>query len=78
MLGDVGRLLADAIAPLWEDAMSTLVTGIAELVTNDPSLGTSLGRRRRCVVDDGSVAWVGPRPDAPAGRPRGSTSAAAR
>ena len=39
MLGDVGRLLSAAIEPLWEDAMSTLVTGIGELVTNDPARG---------------------------------------
>ena len=43
--------------------MSTLVTGIAELVTNDPSLGVVHGAA--LVVDDGSVAWVGSAGEAP-------------
>ena len=48
--------------------MSTLVTGMAELVTNDPDLGEgALGRMRDAamVVADGRVAWVGPRASAP-------------
>jgi imidazolonepropionase len=48
--------------------MSTLVTGIAELVTNDPSLGTGpLGTiaDAALVVEDGVVAWTGPRGRAP-------------
>ena len=43
--------------------MSTLVTGIAELVTNDPSLGVV--HDAALVVDDGTVAWVGSAGDAP-------------
>jgi imidazolonepropionase len=43
--------------------MSTLVTGIAELVTNDPSVGVV--HDAALVVDDGSVAWVGSAGDAP-------------
>ena len=49
--------------------MSTLVTGIAELVTNDPALGPGpLGivTGAALVVDDGRVAWVGPAAAAPA------------
>jgi imidazolonepropionase len=50
--------------------MSTLVTNIAELVTNDPDLGdgTSLGilRDAAIVIDGGRVAWVGAAADAPA------------
>ena len=42
---------------------STLVTGIGELVTNDPSLGdgSPLGliRDAALVVDGESIAWVG-------------------
>jgi imidazolonepropionase len=48
--------------------MSTLVTGIAELVTNDPSLGTGpLGTvpDAALIVADGVVAWAGPRGRAP-------------
>jgi imidazolonepropionase len=37
--------------------MSTLVTGIAELVTHDPELGVLTDAA--LVVDDGRVAWVG-------------------
>ncbi|MFP5335090.1 MAG: imidazolonepropionase [Actinomycetes bacterium] len=43
--------------------MSTLVTGIAELVTNDAEVGTLTGAA--LVVDDGRVAWVGPASTAP-------------
>jgi len=49
--------------------MSTLVTGIAELVTNDPSVGEGpLGvlTDAAIVVADGAVAWVGPGSAAPA------------
>ena len=49
--------------------MSTLVTGIAELVTNDPSRGTGrlgLIADAAVVVADGAVAWTGPRRRAPA------------
>ena len=48
---------------------STLVTGISELVTNDPALGPSLlgiVTDAALVVDDGLVAWVGPAAAAPA------------
>jgi imidazolonepropionase len=48
--------------------MNTLVTGIAELVTNDPTLGPGpLGivADAALVVDDGLVAWVGPAAGAP-------------
>ncbi|BDZ59659.1 hypothetical protein GCM10025872_33160 [Barrientosiimonas endolithica] len=47
---------------------STLVTGIAELVTHDPSLGDDpLGivTDAALVVDAGRVAWVGPAVQAP-------------
>jgi imidazolonepropionase len=43
--------------------MSTLVTGIAELVTHDPALGTLTDAA--LVVDGGVVAWVGARQGAP-------------
>ena len=43
--------------------MSALVTGIAELVTNAPSLGVV--HDAALVVDDGTVAWVGSAGDAP-------------
>jgi imidazolonepropionase len=49
--------------------MSTLVTGIAELVTNDPSLEAGvlgLLPDAAVVVDGGTVAWVGPAARAPA------------
>ncbi|HST80991.1 MAG TPA: amidohydrolase family protein [Kineosporiaceae bacterium] len=48
---------------------STLVTGIAELVTNDPTVGdgTQLGliTEGAVVVADGRIAWVGPAAAAP-------------
>jgi imidazolonepropionase len=43
--------------------MTTLVTGIAELVTHDPSLGTITDAA--LVVEAGAVAWVGRAADAP-------------
>jgi imidazolonepropionase len=49
--------------------MSTLVTNIGELVTNDPSLGDGpLGLRRHAavVIDNGRVAWIGDARTAPA------------
>jgi imidazolonepropionase len=49
--------------------MATLITGIGELVTNDPSVdGTPLGVRTEAalVVDDARVAWTGRAADAPA------------
>jgi imidazolonepropionase len=49
--------------------VSALVTGIAELVTNDAGLGPGpLGivADAALVVDDGRVAWVGPAAAAPA------------
>jgi imidazolonepropionase len=48
--------------------MSTLVTGIAELVTNDPSVGHGLlgtVADAAVVVADGAIAWVGPAARAP-------------
>ncbi|HET6628057.1 MAG TPA: imidazolonepropionase, partial [Nocardioidaceae bacterium] len=49
---------------------SVLVTGIGELVTNDPARGdgSALGRvlDAAVVVEHGKVAWVGQRTDAPA------------
>jgi imidazolonepropionase len=49
---------------------SVAYTGIAELVTNDPTVGddTPLGRLTDAaiVVDAGRVAWVGPTRDVPA------------
>jgi imidazolonepropionase len=49
--------------------MNTLITGIAELVTNDPELGIGpLGvvAGAAVVIADGAVAWVGPQDGAPA------------
>ncbi|WP_198961877.1 imidazolonepropionase [Pseudonocardia sp. MH-G8] len=49
--------------------VSTLVTGIRELVTNDGSLGDGplgLVPDAALVVQDGAVAWVGPAAAAPA------------
>ncbi len=49
--------------------MSTLVTGISELVTNDPAAGPgALGvvAAAALVVDEGRIAWVGPAAAAPA------------
>jgi imidazolonepropionase len=49
--------------------MSTVVTGIGELITNDPSLGagpSGLVPGAAVAVDEGRVAWVGPADQAPA------------
>jgi imidazolonepropionase len=50
--------------------MSTVVTGIGELVTNDPTIGdgSPLGilTDAAIVVVDGRIAWVGPETEAPA------------
>ncbi len=47
--------------------MSILVTGIGELVTNDPSIDDELGIRTDAavVVDDGVIGWVGAASTAP-------------
>jgi imidazolonepropionase len=47
---------------------ATLYTGIGELVTNDPGHGGQLGlvRRAAVVVQDATIAWVGPSAHAPA------------
>ncbi len=47
---------------------STVITNIAELVTNDPDADDLLGivERAALVIDGGRVAWVGPAADAPA------------
>jgi len=46
---------------------STLLTGVGELVTNDERFGGLLGsvQDAALVVEDGRVAWVGRRRDAP-------------
>lgn len=49
--------------------MSTLISGAREVVTGDPSLGRGeLGiiHHGAVVVEDGRIAWVGPRASAPA------------
>ncbi|MFN8124991.1 MAG: imidazolonepropionase [Candidatus Nanopelagicales bacterium] len=48
--------------------MSTVLTGIGELVTNDPGADDVLGvvPDAAVVIDDGVVAWVGPASSAPA------------
>ena len=48
--------------------MSTLITDIGELVTNDPAAGDPLGLRTAAavVIEDGLVAWLGPAAGAPA------------
>jgi len=51
-----------------EGRVSTLVTGIGELVTNDPSVGKGLLgtlAAAAVVVSGGHVVWVGPARDAP-------------
>jgi imidazolonepropionase len=48
--------------------MSTLVAGIAELVTNDPARSEGplgLITEAALVVEDGVVAWIGPAASAP-------------
>jgi hypothetical protein len=69
VLGDVGALLAAAIEPLWADADEHLVTGIGELVTNDPALGDGplgLVADAAVVVDDGRSPGSARRRGAPA------------
>jgi imidazolonepropionase len=47
---------------------TTLVTGLAELVTNDPEVdGTPLGvlHNAAVAVEDGRIAWIGPARSAP-------------
>ncbi|MBE7187414.1 imidazolonepropionase [Jatrophihabitans endophyticus] len=50
--------------------MATLITGIGELVTNDPTVGdgSPLGvlPGAAVVIDDARVIWIGPAGDAPA------------
>ena len=48
--------------------MSTLITDIGELVTNDPAADGLLGIRHDAavVIDDGQVAWIGDAAEAPA------------
>ncbi|NEA29107.1 imidazolonepropionase [Actinomadura bangladeshensis] len=48
--------------------MSTVITNIGELVTNDPATGAGLGivRDAALVMDGGRVAWTGPASAAPA------------
>ena len=48
--------------------MSTVITNIGELVTNDPDAGDLLGivERGALVVEGGTVAWVGSATEAPA------------
>ncbi|WP_205719433.1 imidazolonepropionase [Actinomadura geliboluensis] len=48
--------------------MSTVITNIGELVTNDPAAGGGLGivRDAALVMDGGTVAWTGPAAEAPA------------
>jgi len=43
---------------------AVLVTGIGELTTQDPAVGTITDAA--VVVEDGRVAWVGPEREAPA------------
>jgi imidazolonepropionase len=47
---------------------STVITNIAELVTNDPDADDLLGivERAALVIDGGRVAWAGPAAEAPA------------
>jgi len=48
--------------------LSTVVTGIGELVTNEPAVGygpLGLVQDAALVVDDGRVVWVGPSASAP-------------
>jgi imidazolonepropionase len=48
--------------------LSTVITNIGELVTNDPAAGDGLAivRDAALVIEDGTVAWTGPAADAPA------------
>ena len=54
---------------MTDSSSTTLVTGAAEVVTCDPTIGTGpLGivPHGAVLVESGSIAWVGPRADAPA------------
>ncbi|MDL4821353.1 imidazolonepropionase [Actinomadura opuntiae] len=49
--------------------MSTVITNIGELVTNDPARGggpLGIVRDAALVIEDGAVAWTGPAAEAPA------------
>ncbi|NVI89389.1 imidazolonepropionase [Actinomadura sp. BRA 177] len=48
--------------------MSTVITNIGELVTNDPAVGDGLGivRDAALVMDGDTIAWTGPASEAPA------------
>ncbi len=47
--------------------MSTLITGISELLTNDPAIGEGVGRIKSAalLIENGVVAWTGPAATAP-------------
>src|SRR6185503_13159725 len=55
---------ARGVRGLQEVCVSQLVTGIGELSTLDPAVGTL--RDAALVVADGRIAWVGPAREAPA------------
>jgi imidazolonepropionase len=48
--------------------LSTVITNIGELVTNDPAVGDGLGivRDAALVMDGDTIAWTGPASEAPA------------
>lgn len=60
-------------------SISTVITGIGELTTNDPARGDVLGTMREAavVVEDGLIAWVGRSVDAPAADERVDAAGAA-
>ena len=77
--GRSGRCWPRSIDALWTEVggvTATLITGVAELVTNAPALGDGsplgLVHDAALVVEGGVVAWVGPRGWRPGcRRPRG-------